>query len=246
LFRVSLASEIETGMRRRLTSWLVSMKRRLMALLMGRRFRPRVLVYCGVHKGWAFGRRLHHFDRAIGFEPIPELFEELQSRFRRDRRVTLVNAALAAEEGKAKFYVHDVAPASSLSVLGPGYQKRHGRAISVAREIEVQCVNLGKWLAERGITDIDTLVTDIQGHDLAALKTCGKLVSNRRIRLIRCEVERDDVPPSYENAPSDKRADFDAFLGEDYEVLRIDNESSGSFDDVTWVRRGENDRWWCF
>ena len=177
-------------MRRRLKSWLVRTKRRALQLTMGRRFRRRALVYCGVHKGWAFGRRLHYFDRAIGFEPIPELFEELQRKFRRDRRVTLVNAALAPECGTAKFYVHDTAPASSLSVLGPEYQERQGRAISVEREIEVQCVNLGEWLAENGITDVDTLVTDIQGHDLSALRTCSDLVRNRRIRLIRCEVER--------------------------------------------------------
>jgi FkbM family methyltransferase len=205
-----------------------------------------VLVYCGVHKGWAFGRRLHHFDQAIGFEPIPELFEDLQKRFRRDRRVMLVNAALAAEEGKAKFYVHEIAPASSLSVASAEYKTELGLETPVKEEIKVRCVHLGKWLSEHEIGDIDTLVTDIQGYDLAVLRTCADLVRSRGIRIVRCEVERDGVPPSYENAPANRRADFDAFLREDYEVLKVDNEGGGSFDDVTWVRRGEDDRWCCF
>jgi len=204
-----------------------------------------LLIYCGLYKGKSFNVIYRSFDLSIGFEPIPELFDELQLKYSRDPRVTLVNAALASEDHNAKFYIYDIAPASSLSTVGSEYKERVNRNFNVDQIIEVDCINLGEWIHRHSINEIDTLITDLQGYDLCVLKTCSDLIRNHKIRIIHCEVERDNIPPVYVDSPSNKFSDFQEFLGSDYEILKIDGEPHHNFDDVTWIRRGESDLWCC-
>jgi FkbM family methyltransferase len=211
-----------------------------------RLFRPRkgTLVYCGLYKGKAFGRIHRYFKQAIGFEPIPELFDEIQKKYMDNRNVKLVNAALAAQDGKAEFYIHDFQPASSLSIIGSDWKKRHSTEMSVDRVIEVESVNLCRWLKEENIQEIDTLIMDLQGYDLTVLKTMEEFVRDRKIRIIKSEVEVDEIPPSYQEAPSNKLADFKEFLKNDYKILKVRGKPEWSFHDITWIKNGERKRWW--
>lgn len=207
--------------------------------------RPRTLVYCGVNHGHTFRQICDQFDCAIGFEPIPELYRRLAQEFAGHRHVEMVHGALAESDGSVTFHIHDFDAASSIGVLSESYKQRHNRHFEIVESVDVPCYHLGNFLHERGIHEIDTLVTDIQGFDLAVLKTLDPWIRNQAIRAIKSEVEQDQIPQSYEDIPGNKEKDFLEFLGDDYELIHRRGEPGWSFNDLTWIRTGETNRKIC-
>jgi len=74
----------------------------------------KTLVYIGANQGHSLGMLVNTFEKVYAFEPDPEMFSTLKSRFGTLSHVTLVNAACSLEDGEANFYVTGNRVASSL------------------------------------------------------------------------------------------------------------------------------------
>lgn len=119
------------------------------------------LVYVGANCGNSLWNMIQDYDRVYAFEADPEIFENLNRRFRQFEWVTLVNAACADEKGKAKFYITPNRVSSSLStVSSTTHDEDHPQR--QYREIEVNTINLYEYLLEEGVDFIDFYQSDFK------------------------------------------------------------------------------------
>lgn len=80
------------------------------------------LIYIGANNGHTLWSLFDKFDKVYAFEPDPEIFSELDRKFRQFEWVTLVNAACSDFNGKSKFYVTNNRVASSLGSPSEEFQ----------------------------------------------------------------------------------------------------------------------------
>ena len=102
----------------------------------------------------------------FAFEPLPELFSQLQGRFRDNRRVNLYTCGVGASSGRMQMHIASRRQSSSfLSVTDLGLQ-----AVPFAREegvLEIEIVALDEWyndLKEPPVT-FDLIKVDVQGFE---------------------------------------------------------------------------------
>ncbi|WP_425395469.1 FkbM family methyltransferase [Aeoliella sp.] len=103
-------------------------------------------------------------------EPQPEPFAELESRFADEHRLHLVNAAIAAERGEREMF-RPRWGASRLASFDRENLLRHGVAAADIECHRVPCLPLDLLLRETGLSQLDVLQIDAEGHDLAVLAT---------------------------------------------------------------------------
>ncbi len=197
------------------------------------------LVYCGLNRCGSFDKLQRKFAVCYGFEAIPELAAKAAERYQKRSGVHIVNAALTESDGPVKFNVHDDDAASSIGKLGDEYREKTRNDIQVTREIEVPGINLFNFLQSKGVERIDLYVSDIQGLDLAVLKTLKPYLDTRRIKRIICETERDaHAFEAYEGVPTNRQSDFMGLLDKNYVVVKrqrvYDHWVS---QDITWRLR---------
>jgi FkbM family methyltransferase len=177
----------------------------------------KTLVYCGAHAGNSLMNIAHSFDRVFAFEPNPTLAEQVRQRLLSHRNAELVEAAVASLEGEAtlRLYGHD-GGSSSLAVMNPemrktldphwapGHLDEHG-------QVKVRTVYLPDFLRERGVEYIDSLVLDVQGYDLAVLRTMHEWLREARIGILQVEIDHDDVS-HYKGAPPNGYTEMMRFM----------------------------------
>jgi FkbM family methyltransferase len=122
----------------------------------------------------------------FAFEPFPESFNILKERFSNNNRVKCFQYAVAADATPKTFYVNKNVDTNSL--LKP---KATGLSsdVQVSNQsiIEVPCVTLDEFCAEKNINSIDILKMDIQGGEFDALKGAAGLLERQSIGLIYSE-----------------------------------------------------------
>lgn len=153
------------------------------------------LVYIGANNGYTLWSLFDKFDKVYAFEPDPEVFSELNSKFRQFEWVTLVNAACSHSNGKSKFYVTNNKVASSLGNPSEEFQNDYlnrGAPASVFSEILVDTINLGDYLKKEGVEFIDLYYSDCQGSDLTILKTMKEFVDDKKIGELFIETHGDN------------------------------------------------------
>lgn len=135
------------------------------------------LVYIGANCGNSLWDLIDKFDEVYAFEPDPEMFEQLNRRYRQFEWVTLVNAACSLEEGESDLYVTPNRVSSSLSNVN--IEKYGGEPAS--KVIKVKSINLLKYLKDNNIEYIDSYYSDCQGSDLNILKTIKEYIDLKKI-----------------------------------------------------------------
>lgn len=165
----------------------------------------KTLVYCGAHAGESLGKLVTSFDRIEAIEAHPGLCEMLVKRFPYEH-IHVHNIALAEESGGFKtfnVYGND-AGSGSLGKINP-------EAVDVVRaywpadhfdlkgQFQVEAWKLSDWLEARKLSEVDFLVTDLQGYDATTLESVRELLEQGRIKKVQCEVDSDiphyfDVP----------------------------------------------------
>lgn len=121
------------------------------------------------------------------FEPSPRTYRQLEGRHRSTPDVKLWNCGVGAADGKLPFHENTVSDMSSF--LAPG-SEAWGQ---VEGTTEVDVVTLDGFCARNGIETIDVLKSDTQGYELEVIKGAERLLEERRIRLILCEVNFADM-----------------------------------------------------
>lgn len=137
----------------------------------------RVMARLAVRTAWdiganrgnhaAFMRR--HCERLFCFEPNPGEYRRLADLFRDIDRITPVNLGLSSIEGRLPFHIDQAASGGSSFELD-------GRPANFEAE-----VNTGDHTARAfGLTDIDFLKIDVEGHEIAVLRGLRDVIRNQR------------------------------------------------------------------
>jgi FkbM family methyltransferase len=206
--------------RQSLRGFLRSMRRHLDILL--HKFSPcqGVLVYAGQHQGDGFEKVFRNYRRCYGFEANPRLFRELAERYGGYSGVKIFNCAVATTNGVVSFNISNNAGcSSSLGMFREDWPNYQSGQVSIVEKIEVPSINLMDFFIRNGIDRIDEYISDIQGMDLAVLKTLEPLIVRGRIGAVTCEVAKDERGNIYEGLPDNSESGFSALLDSNYRLV---------------------------
>ncbi len=117
------------------------------------------------------------------FEPSTVAFEKLQRRFGHQSEVTLNHFALGSEPSVQTLY-YDVA-GSELSSLYPRKIDHHGISFSGSEQVRVE--TLDNYCASHGISHIDLLKLDAEGHELRIIEGAIHMFERAAIDLVSFE-----------------------------------------------------------
>lgn len=204
---------------------------------------PCVIVDVGAHDGGMVVRALCEFPQAkvYAFEPAPLPLARMRQAVGSDPRVTICPVACGSEPGTVTMNITRNPACSSVlkpSELGSHY---YGQQYEVIEKIQVPRVTLDGWARENGITHIDFLKVDTQGHDLEVLRGARELLMHGQIKAVNAEAE---FVPEYEGATNFREMDaFFASIGfqlhQIHEVVSTGVEHQSTYCDALWVRESE-------
>lgn len=176
--------------------------------------RPFVLIDGGANVGQYAGRALRIIGPKLqiySFEPSPRTFAKLSARIGGRPGVHLMPFGLSASEREAELHSHAGGEAEASLV------KRDMSHWSIEQN-QVDRVRL-RWLddvcREEGITHIDLLKLDVEGHELEALRGAESLLNSRAVRCIQFEFGAPDI----ESRTFFK--DIFKLLNQNYRICRI-------------------------
>jgi len=143
----------------------------------------------GVNRGQTTDALLEMFPAATvyGFEPTPELFAKLQTRYANRASVTLFPCALGETHARRIFNVYAHSGANTL--LLPDQNLPQSPALPpIIKQHEVEVATLDDCLAKHNVARLDLLKIDVQGYELNVLKGAAGLLRRHAIKLILTEV----------------------------------------------------------
>jgi len=186
-----------------------------------------VLVYVGMNRGEGFDGIFHDYERCFGFEPNPVLYDHLMEKYKKFSWVNIVNAAAAIDDTEdLSLYVTDNDGASSsVYPLKEAWHKsrevRKAPTIGLQGKITVRGINLPRYLDDHGISEITDYVSDIEGMDLAVLKTMNRYILDKKIQAITCEVSKDELRNRHVGCPDNSLGGFTELLSGNYELVAV-------------------------
>jgi FkbM family methyltransferase len=129
------------------------------------------IIEAGAHIGRDTAKLAKQFPNGTiyAFEPVSELFEQLQKNVADYSNVFIFNTALSDEICSKKFYKSGGRSTATSSLFEP---KEYAKEFPTTtfEETTVQCTTLNNWAKENGIKKIDFMWLDMQGGELDALK----------------------------------------------------------------------------
>lgn len=125
------------------------------------------------------------------FEPVPELFANLQQAVQHQNNVVCYPYALGASNGTAIFNIAEKPkypgmPSQAGSLLKPK-NRLHLSPMVYTKTIEVSTITLATWAQSNHINHINLLWLDVQGYALNVLKASSDILQS--IQVIYTEVE---------------------------------------------------------
>ncbi len=119
----------------------------------------------GAHIGYYSVYLSPSIRRAYAFEPDPRNLEDLRANARLAGNVEVVEAAVSSRDGSARLHVGRGSAVSSLEGGDGG------------EGIEVKIVTIDSFAASRPGIDVGLIKTDVEGHDLEALRGMSEVVA---------------------------------------------------------------------
>ena len=121
--------------------------------------------------------------RIIAFEPNPEIAELL--RRITGPHLTVIHAACADAEGESVLYTDAQEPGSGLATLVPETLSLHPvRRVATHR---VQTLRLDDFMRREGISTVDLLKIDAEGHELKIISGIRAALDRRAVRCVQFE-----------------------------------------------------------
>ena len=111
------------------------------------------------------------------FEPVPSVYEKLVRNTKHCRNVTCYPLALGEQSGRAKIFVSSGRSDASSSLLPPKQHLEDHPDVFFQTEIEIQTITLNDWMTQYQLPRVDLLWLDMQGYELAALKSGWKALA---------------------------------------------------------------------
>lgn len=197
----------------------------------------KVFVCVGPNKGDShMGVLIMGHDKFYFFEPMPDAAEWLRENNKDNSEwFHVIQAACGDKLGRATMKCYNKGLSSSLGTCTKQAVDHFAHVdFGLEGEIEVEVVNLGKWLGERNIWDIETLMIDAQGMDLTIMKTINVHLSQGLIKTLIHEIDHDDFR-HYDGTPDNTLSSAIKYM-ESFGCYRMDplpDPIPMNFD-VTW------------
>ena len=125
------------------------------------------------------------------FEPVPEIFNMLETNTQHLKNVVRYPIALANKTGDTTFYVSQKPsqpgePFQAGSVLKPK-ERLKWSTIEYKKTIIVPTITLDDWVQKNNISHIDFMWLDVQGYALHILKAAPQLLKTLKVLLVEVE-----------------------------------------------------------
>ena len=124
--------------------------------------------------------------RVFAFEPVADTFQALRTRFTAESRVECLNTAVSDQPGHCEIRVGRALSGSNSLYAMPGE--------ACFRVETIPALSGDGFLAERGLSTIDFLKIDVEGHEVAVLRGFQRTIAERRIRFIQWEYNKTWIP----------------------------------------------------
>jgi len=148
---------------------------------------PLVIFDVGANRGQFLQLALNEFGGGQSvvhaFEPSDAAFAELWQRFGGQSGVVVNNFALGSEASERTLY-YDVA-GSELGSLYPRRVEHHGHSFTGSERVQVR--TLDDYCGVQGVTRIDLLKLDVEGHELAVLNGAIEMFERGAIERVSFE-----------------------------------------------------------
>ncbi len=146
-----------------------------------------VLFDVGGNKG-AFTKHLLEAWQGLNyqiyvFEPSAKTFEVLRSALLDRPYLHLINLGLGETPGKTELF-YDKEGSGLASVY---HRDLSHRDIDFSGRESIELTTLDIFCEKQGITSIDFLKLDVEGHELSVLKGAKRMFAERRIRIVQFE-----------------------------------------------------------
>jgi FkbM family methyltransferase len=134
----------------------------------------------GAHKGDWTREALERLPNASvhSFEPIPETFVDLTSRFAGDDRVQLNNVALSNQLTELRMWADERDGTMSSATAPPGRS---------SQELFVRCTTGDDYIRSRAIDHIDILKIDVEGHEMEVLQGFEQAFEGGAVDVVQFE-----------------------------------------------------------
>lgn len=146
--------------------------------------RDGTVVEAGMYNGQDtdFFCRYFFYGKVYGFEPVPSIFKEAQSRVGHYPNAVLYQKGLAETTGSKTMYFSDRFGSDwgSSSILKPKDHLGFHPEITFNKAIEIQTTTLDDWATETNVNKIDLLWLDTQGSEPLILAASPKTLANTR------------------------------------------------------------------
>ena len=130
------------------------------------------------------GLILAHKLRGVLVEPQPSAFARLQQTYRNRPNVTLLQAAIAEQEGPRELYCKQ-GEASMAASFDRDHLRRHGIADAEIDAQQVACHTVESALRAAGLTQVDLIQIDAEGYDGPIIRSID--FDRVRPRILRFE-----------------------------------------------------------
>jgi FkbM family methyltransferase len=125
-----------------------------------------------------------HRLRGVLVEPQPSAFAKLQQTYRNQPNVTLLQAAIAEEDGQRDLFCKR-GEASMAASFERSHLKKHGiRDTEIVVE-QVRCLTISSALAAAGMQTVDLIQIDAEGYDWPIIRSID--FTKLRPRILRFE-----------------------------------------------------------
>lgn len=137
-----------------------------------------VIVEAGAHIGIDTLELAAEWPKGMvhAFEPVPDLFRQLEERTSAHANVRRYPLALADGDGPRSLHLSDGASDGSSSLLEPDDHLKDHPDVTFGRTIEVEAVTLDSWAERNGIRKVDFLWLDLQGAEPAVLASSPRIL----------------------------------------------------------------------
>lgn len=195
-----------------------------------------VIVEAGAFKGKDSCALAQHWPegQVHVFEPVPELFEQVQAAAAAYSNITCYQVALSDKAGEAQLHMAQrpkrPGVVTQANCLLEPKERLEWSAFVYPETLTVPTITLDTWADKHNIRHVDFMWLDLQGFELAVLKAAKSLLS--RVKVIYAEV---NFVEAYEGQP--KFAEVNAWLEEQGFMLvakDFEDETSWFFGNGVW------------
>lgn len=154
-------------------------------------FQPRVIFDVGANVGQTslYLNKLWPDAEIYAFEPVSATYEELKRAVaERESKIHCVQAALSDASGQAEIHLSEL---SVIATFDPAFTwpgSLSGKTETVLK------TTAAEWCNSKGITHIDFLKVDAEGHDLHVLRGAAPLFDHQRIGAVLVEIHMGPGP----------------------------------------------------